>query len=201
VIVDHRLGASTIPSVRGEIGMASISVLIVLGAAISAIATTMLFGLWRLIRATCRRFRMADRSQSAVASASCLATVVLVVTLSADRLTGLERTCRSELSKAEIMHGATALRIEQHHDFWNKTVSGGSFVMPWVSEPYTDPKTVLVVQFVRNERLHKAWVECQFARVPDSGTPPAVTFQKLQVAWVNVLDERKRWVPLPRSTR
>lgn len=131
------------------------------------------------------------RKRILIAGGATLAIAVALWIASLDRLDQLERTCRDELLKTARMQGTTDLRIEKHYDFWTKTISGGGFFMPWISQPYETPKVSLIVQFTREQRPRSAWIDCVFSKIPNSGEPPQIAFQEVKFSWENVVPARK----------
>ncbi|SRR5579871_546195 len=167
--------------------------------AIAGIVAAVFFGLWFAIRTACRKLGLQRRYQILIPSAVCAAPFVFWLAASIDRLDPLERTCRDELSRTARMEGTTNLQIEEHYDFWTKTLSGGGWMAPWVSRPYETPKVSLKISFARDQRLHSAWIDCVFSKIPNTGEPPRLAMQDVKFGYENVLEQmsenRFRWVP------
>jgi hypothetical protein len=167
--------------------------------AIACICVGVIVGTWFAIRAACRKVGLRRGYQILIPSGVCGIPFFLWLVASVDRLDALERTCRDELLKTTRMEGATDLRIEEHYDFWTKTVSGGGWVAPWISRPYETPKVSLVVNLTRDQRPHSAWINCIFSKIPNTGEPPQLAMQDVKFEYENVLEQtsgnRPTWVP------
>jgi hypothetical protein len=158
--------------------------------------------LWSIYRAVCRKFGVSTRTQLLVVGGICVTVLGVLIFESIDRLKGIEKTCESELLKTERVSGAAAVVIGAHYDFWTRRISGGGWITPWVSEPYQTPKVMMMVNFFRDGVQHYASINCWFAKVPDSGNPPQVVFQRVEFISDDVLNERGQrvpWQPKPRN--
>jgi hypothetical protein len=164
-------------------------------ALLACAALGLLWVLWSLFRAVCRKLRLSERTQTLIAIGFCFALVAMPLVAILDPLCGIEKTCKSELLKSERMVGTSGLVIEKHYDFWTKTMSGGGWFMPWVSRPYTTPKVEMEIEFIRDGEKHRAWIKCDFVGVPDSGSPPQLAFQNVEFVYDNVLNQRNQFVP------
>jgi hypothetical protein len=182
----------------GILFMNALLILLIL-VAIAWIGAGVFFGIWFAIRAACRRVGLQGRYQILIPSGVFGIPLLLWLVASVDRLDPLERTCRDELLKTTRMEGTTDVRIEEHYDFWTKTISGGGWVTPWISRPHELPKVSLKVNFARDQRPHSAWVNCVFSKLPNTGEPPQLAMQDVKFEYENVLEQasgnRPRWVP------
>ncbi len=115
-----------------------------------------------------------------------------------DGLEGIEYECRDALLSSDAMIGTTDLRIERHYDWWENTYTMSWVLLGAISKPYEDPRVEFLIRFKRQDGFpHSAWTQCQFAIIPDSGQPPKVRFECVQLLWENVIDPRpKRLDPL-----
>jgi len=176
---------------------------ILIAVAITCICAGLIAGIWLATRAACRKFGLGVRYQVLIPSSVCSIPLLLWVVTSVDRLDPRERTCRDELLKTTPMEGTADLRIEGHYDFWTETISGGGWGAAWASRPYETPKVWLIVQFTRDRRPHKAWIDCVFTKVPGTGEPPQIAFQEVKFDWENVLEPDAKghlgWVPSQRE--
>ena len=116
-----------------------------------------------------------------------------------DGLEGIEFDCKDALLKSDAMVGVTDLRIDRHFNWWEKT-----YYMSWVllgakSDPYERPEVTFSIRFKRqDDLLHSASVTCKFAIVPDSGHPPSVRFEDIDVSWEQFFDpEQNTWARWP----
>ena len=171
--------------------------------AVLVLAGIVVFGtLWSIYRAVCRKLGVSIRTQLLVVGGICATSLGFLVFESIDRLKGIEKTCESELLKTERVSGADPVVIGAHYDFWTRRISGGGWFMPWVSEPYQTPKVMMMVNFFRDGVQHYASIDCWFAKVPDSGNPPQVVFERVEFISDDVLNERGQrvpWHPKPRT--
>ena len=135
---------------------------------------------WSIIRAACRKVGLTDRYLIVVPGAIFAMPVLLFLITSLDRLDALERACRAEALTSARLAGVTNLRVQKHYDFWTKTYSG-SAMYPWISRPYETPKVQLFVDFEKDLRPHSAWVNCVFSKIPNTGEPPQLSLQDVQV--------------------
>jgi hypothetical protein len=155
-----------------------------------AIAVAFHVGLWFAARAVCRKFHLAKRAQLLVATTVCLVPAAAWAVSRIDRLDAHERTCFAETMKTPRMATARDVTIEKHFNFWTQTITGGGFgTIGWVSKPYTDAKVWLYLVYTRDHERYATTVECRFAKLPDTGNPPAIAFQS-----VDFQSERKRRV-------
>jgi hypothetical protein len=166
---------------------------------IACICAGVVIGVWLAIRAVCRKLGLGRGYQIFIPSGVCGVPFILLLVASVDRLGPLERTCRDELLKTTRMEDTTDLRIEEHYDFWTKTISGGGWVSPWISRPYETPKVSLKVNFTRDRRPHSAWIDCIFSKIPNTGEPPQLTMHDVKFEYENVLEQtsgnQSTWVP------
>ena len=113
-----------------------------------------------------------------------------------DRLDALEQTCRAEVMKQERLSGSSDFEIRKHVNFWDKHVSGY-----WgISKPYEDPKVTLEFQYVKDGRKHRGFSRCHYAKIPDSGNPPKVRFDRSTLV-AQRADASNSWVPAERRPR
>lgn len=157
-------------------GMTDVLILV----AIACVCAAVIVGIWFVIRVACQKLGLGTGYQILVSSGVCGIPFLVWMVVSIDELDPLERKCRDELLKTTRMEGVTDLRIEKHYDFWTKTFSGGGWAMPWISKPYETPKVELIVRFTRDRRPHKAWIDCGFSKVPNTGEPPQVEFHDVK---------------------
>jgi hypothetical protein len=164
---------------------------------LAVIAGLVAWGVWRMVAALGRRFGLTRRMQFAVVGVLAAAVAAAVVLLRIDRLDALEKTCQSELLKHDRLSGSSGLEITKHVNFWDNHASGY-----WgISKPYEDPKVWLTFQYVKDGRKHRSFLWCRFAKIPDSGDPPKVRFDRLDGWWPDVLNEQNAWVPVERPRR
>ena len=170
---------------------------IVVLAIAAALAGLIACGVWRLIGALCRRFGLSRRTQFAIAGGLACAICAAVIVLRIDRLDALEQTCRDEVLKQELLSGHSEFTIRKHINFWDNHVSGY-----WgISKPYEEPQVMLDFRYVKAGRKHSGFSTCRFAKIPDSGNPPKLRFDKVEPWWPNVLDASNSWVPVERRPR
>jgi hypothetical protein len=58
------------------------------------------------------------------------------------------------------------------------------------------------LNFVRDGVEHYAWIDCWFAKVPDSGNPPQLVFDRVEFTSDDVQNEKGQnvpWAPKPRN--
>jgi hypothetical protein len=111
-------------------------------------------------------------------------------------LDGVEHECRDRLLRSIDMANIREFRINRNYNWWEKTYSGSGAVGGPLYRPYQDPRVEMIVEFKRDDDLpHKAWIECIFMKVPDSGDPPRVAFESVEIEWEHFLDPQARsWV-------
>jgi hypothetical protein len=161
------------------------------------IAGLIVWAVWRVVAALGRRFELSRRAQFAIVGVLAAAVGITAVVLRIDRLNALEETCQTEVLKHEQLSGSSNFEIKQHIDFWNKHVSGY-----WgISKPYEEPKVLLTIEYLKDGRKHRAHLQCRYGKIPDSGNPPQVRFDKVEPWWPDVLNEQNAWVPLERPRR
>jgi hypothetical protein len=148
---------------------------------IACLGGALFVGVWSALRAIGRKLGIGDTYQIFIAGGACATPFLVWMLVNFDRLDSLERTCKSELLKTRRMAGATEVSVEEHYDFWTKTISGGGMAAPWISRPYETPKVWLTVEFTREGEGHRAFIECVFSKIPNTGDPPEVTFQGVQI--------------------
>ena len=166
-----------------------------------AVAAGLLWLLWRGFRIVCRKLGASTRTQLLVGGGIGAIALGFGIFESIDRLEGIEKTCEAELLKTDRIAGADPVVIGAHYDFWTRRMSGGGWFMPWVSEPYQTPKVMMRINFFRDGVQHYASIDCWFAKVPNSGNPPQVVFERVEFVADDVLDERGQrvpWHPKPR---
>lgn len=114
-----------------------------------------------------------------------------------DSLTYIERECRDDLLQNSRMTGVTEFSIEKNYNWWERSYTLSGLLLGAKSEPYLVPRVEFIVRFKRQDQLaHRAWVQCQFRAVPDSGNPPRLLLDHARVEWELVLDpDRGRWDP------
>jgi hypothetical protein len=160
----------------------------------SGFAFTIGAAIWVPLRNLCRILGMPKSYQRVVPSAVLAALILAVPLVLVLRdiinkvfLDSREKTCRSEAANVLGVTKPADLTVTEHHDFWTTRVSGGGFVMSWVSEPYQTPKVWLNVRFASGGSQHEAFIECMFAKLPNTGDPPDIAFESAQVVYHSVL--------------
>ena len=155
------------------------------------------WGAWRAVRALGRKYELTRRTQFAIFGGLVCAVCVAVVAFRIDRLDALERICQTEVLSHERLSGISNFEITQHINYWNNHVSGY-----WgISKPYEEPKVTLKIQYDKNGKKHQSFLTCRYGKVPNSGNPPQVRFERVEPWWPDVLDEQNRWVPVERPRR
>jgi hypothetical protein len=124
---------------------------------------------------------------------------VAMFVINRDGLGGIEFDCKDALLRSDAMVGVTDLRIERHYNWWEKTYYMSGVLLGAESDPYERPEVEFHIQFKRqDDLLHTASVTCRFAVVPNSGNPPSVRFEAIDITWENFFDpKRNRWEPWP----
>jgi hypothetical protein len=78
--------------------------------------------------------------------------------------------------KSARIAGASELEIRKHVNGWNGYTAGFDYF-----KPFEDPKVFLSIWFTREGLKHRVWVTCHFSKIPGSGDPPQLRFEKLDV--------------------
>lgn len=164
---------------------------------LALIAALIIWGVWRAIGAMGRWLGLTRRTQLAVGGVLAAVTCATAIWLRIDRLDAMERTCQDEVMKHERLSDSSHFEITKHVNFWNQPVSGY-----WgISRPYEEPKVFLWIEYIKDGRKHQAFLTCRYAKIPNSGNPPQVRFEKIEPWWPNVLSEQNAWVPAERPRR
>lgn len=157
-----------------------------------------------IFRATFRYLKASETAQVFVLSGCAAAVMGLGAFwfIRATSLDDLERDCRDHILAQPQMAGVSHLSAEKHIDFWNYGASGGGFVDPWSVPPHTEPKVMMDTRFYRDDgRPHYSWMQCFYKPRPNSGNPPQLVFDKVDLGWEFVLDEAGHhvaWHPVVR---
>jgi hypothetical protein len=162
-----------------------------------ALASLIAWGVWRAVQALGRRFALARRTQFAICGTLVCTVCATVVVLRIDRLDAMEQICQTEILKQDRLSGVSDFEITKHVNFWDNHVSGY-----WgISKPHEEAKVFLWIQYVKDERKHQGFLTCRYSRIPDSGDPPRVQFERVEPWSPNVLSEQNSWVPAERPRR
>jgi hypothetical protein len=131
---------------------------------------------WFVFRAVCRRLHVRPRTQAVIAIAFVLFLCAAAFEIWRDKLSALEQVCKNEFMKSDRLAAASELEIKKHVDGWNK----GWSTMWGYTEPFVDPLVWLWISFIRDGEKHHMQVKCRFTKIPGSGEPPQLRFDKLE---------------------
>lgn len=113
-----------------------------------------------------------------------------------DRLEGVEIECWDQLLTSPAMADAGDFIVVKHYNWWERTYSGSMFAGGELYKPYQDPRVEMLIEFKRQDGMrHRAWIECRFLKVPNSGNPPQIQFEQVRLDWENHLVNGTSWEP------
>ena len=126
-----------------------------------------------------------------------LSSVGVYANIDRDGLDPIELECRDKLLTSPEMAGIRDFTIREHYNWWEKTYSDTGLAVGAPSEPYQDPRIEMVVEFARDDGLpHRASAQCLFAKIPNSGEPSLVRFDRIEIGWENHLNpQTSEWEP------